>query len=179
MLVTRDGGVTWKTLSVVNGDCQCSPSLPTFVDASRGFIQTYDGKSGAPGLLGTSDGGATWRALPPLPSSGFIMAITFADAGNLWALVTPPGWTKISGGKDSLYKSGDGGQTWNLAQDGVPLGRVYSLVVAAGGVAMVAQPRNATWSYDAAGFATANDTVLAVTTDGGHTWKVFAPAIAT
>ncbi len=178
MLVTREGGVTWKTLSGVNGNCQCSPSLPTFVDANRGFMQIYGVTSGAPGLLGTTDGGATWRALPPLPSSGFIMAITFVDAGNLWVLVTPPGWTKISGGKDSLYKSGDGGQTWNLVQAGVPLGRVYGLVVAAGGVAMAAQPRNATWSYDTAGFATANDTVLAVTTDGGHSWKVFSPAIS-
>jgi photosystem II stability/assembly factor-like uncharacterized protein len=178
MLVTRDGGVTWKTLSVVNGDCQCSPSLPTFVDASHGFIQIY-GNAGDTRLMATSDGGATWRTLPPLPSSGFIMAITFADTGNLWALVTPPGWTKMSGGKDSLYRSGDGGQTWSLVQAGVPLGRVYSLLFAADGAGMVAQPRNATWSYDAAGFATANDTVLALTTDGGHTWKVFPPAIAT
>jgi photosystem II stability/assembly factor-like uncharacterized protein len=178
MLVTHDGGATWKTQSLVPADCQCSPSLPTFVDATHGFMETYGGKSGGAGLLATSDGGATWRALPPMPSSGFIMAMTYADASNLWALVTPPGWTKISGGKDSLYRSSDGGQTWSLVQDGVPLGRVDSLLFA-GGAGMVAQPRNATWSYDTAGFATANDTVLAVTTDGGHTWKVFAPAIST
>jgi hypothetical protein len=41
--------------------------------------------------------------------SVYLMALTFANPNSLWALVTPPGWTKISGRKDSLCRSTDAG----------------------------------------------------------------------
>ena len=103
--------------------------------------------------------------------------MTFADPNNLWALVTPPGWTKVSGGKDSLYRSSDGGQTWNLVQQGVPMGRAYLLFFADAKNGMVEQPRNSTWSFDTPGFQDANDIELEVTSDGGHTWRAIKPAL--
>jgi photosystem II stability/assembly factor-like uncharacterized protein len=173
MLVTRDGGLTWKPASTSFGG-----ALPTFVDANHGLVESYGGKIAGPSLLATSDGGATWQPLPPLPSTGYIMATSYVDASNLFALLTPPGWSKGTGGKDWLYRSGDGGQSWQLVQKDVPLGRVNGFAFANASAGMVAEPRNATWSFETAGFADANDTVMATTTDGGHTWKVFKPAIA-
>jgi photosystem II stability/assembly factor-like uncharacterized protein len=176
ILVTRDGGATWKlqTLGSAPAGCQCPTQLPTFVDQNHGFIQNY-GTGPEPTLLATSDGGVTWKTLPPLPSSGFTMALTFADANTLFDLVTPPGWTKISGGKDSLYRSTDGGQTWTVVQDGVPMGRVNVLLFADGQHGLVTEPKNSTWAYDAPDFANSWQLQAAVTSDGGHTWKIFTP----
>ena len=179
ILSTHDGGATWK-LQSLPVPCKCSVQLPTFVDEKHGFMQFYgDTPSNGPSVMSTSDGGSSWRTLPPLPSSGFTMALTFANASNLWALLTPPGWTKTSGGKDSLYHSADGGQTWSLVQDSIPIGRAYTLLFSDDKNGMVAQPRNATWSFDTPGYANANDIELVVTSDGGHTWKVIKPAIGT
>ena len=181
LLVTHDGGSTWK-VQPLPAACQCSAQTPTFVDEKHGFMQAYSNDPKATGptgptVMATSDGGTTWRTLPPLPSSGYTIALTFADPTNLWALVTPPGWTKVSGGKDSLYRSSDGGQTWNLVQQGVPMGRSYSLLFADAKNGMVAQPRNATWSFDTPGYQDANDIELEVTSDGGHTWRAIKPAL--
>ena len=180
ILTTSDGGVTW-TLRSLNLPCQCQVELPTFVDEKHGFVQFYgnDPTATGPSVMSTSDGGATWRTLPVLPSGGYSMALTFADADNLWDLVTPPEWTKMSGGKDSLYHSSDGGQSWKLVQDGLPIGRAYQLLFADPKNGMVAQPRNATWSLATPGFADANDIELVFTSDGGHTWKEIKPAQGT
>jgi len=186
LLVTKDGGATWTAQSVTL-PCECSVQLPTFVDPKHGFMQVYGSGGGktpsgpsGPTVVSTSDGGATWQALPPLPGSSITMSLTFSDASNLWALVAPPGWTKMSGGKDSLYRSKDGGQSWALVQQGVPIGRAFSgLLFADDKHGMVMQSRNATWSFNTPGFADANDQVLAVTSDGGHTWKLVNPALGT
>lgn len=180
LLVTHDGGSTWKVQPLPA--CQCSAQTPTFVDEKHGFMQAYSNDPSSTGptgptVMSTSDGGATWRTLPPLPSSGFTMALTFADPNHLWALVTPPGWTKVSGGKDSLYRSSDGGQTWKVVQDGVPIGRAYGLLFADANNGMIAQPRNATWAFDAPGYQDAQDIELEVTSDGGHTWRAIKPAL--
>lgn len=180
-LVTKDGGVNWAA-QPFPVPCECSGSLPTFVDPQHGFMQIYNYSPApkgptSPTLVSTSDGGNSWRELPPVPSAGYTMAMNFADASNLWALVTPPGWNKGSGGKFSLYRSKDGGASWAVVEQAIPVGRAYALLFADEKHGMVAQPRNATWTFDTPGFAEAHDIVLAVTSDGGHTWKVFKPAI--
>lgn len=181
ILVTKDGGVSW-TVQSSPIPCECQLALPNFVDQKHGFMQIYGGGKtpGGNNVMATSDGGATWQTLPqvPLPSTIYLMGLTFADANNLWALVTPPGWNKGTGGKFSLYHSKDGGQSWSVVQDGLPLGRgAYPLLFADEKHGMVTQSRNATWSLDTPNYIDGQDMVLAVTSDGGHTWKIFKPAI--
>ena len=169
LLVTRDGGVTWKAQRLPHpkvASCPCWAGLPTFFDQKRGIVSVFD-DAGAQSLLATSDGGSTWsyRALPP---TGYSLTIDFIDANTGWDTVTPPGWSKLSGApKDWLYRTNDGGQTWTLVQADLPLGfPIFGL-----------------WFVDANnGFAAQQNVALTGpellrTTDGGQTWKVIETQI--
>jgi photosystem II stability/assembly factor-like uncharacterized protein len=156
--VTRDGGVSWlsQLLPDPPGGCPCSTDLPVFFDHDRGVVDTFGYTQQA--LLVTSDGGNTWRLLPPLPP-GQVFGFDFVDANNFWALVNP-----LTGGKsalNSLYRSTDGGKTWNLVQRDTPSG----------------------WGYVTLQFVDANHGFVGqapaflVTADGGHTWTVIHPQI--
>ena len=172
LLVTHDGGVTWKAQRLPHpkdASCPCSASLPTFFDEKRGIVSVF-GNAGQQSLLATSDGGGTWsyRAMPP---TGYSLSIDFIDANTGWDVVTPPGWSKgLSGApKDWLYRTVDGGQTWTLVQADLPLG----------------SPILGLWFVDANnGFAVQQNVALTGsellrTTDGGHTWKVIETQILT
>jgi photosystem II stability/assembly factor-like uncharacterized protein len=170
MLVTRDGGSTWKPASFPvpsSVGCPCYIEQPQFVDGSHGMV-TVSGQSGLAGssvLLTTSDGGTTWHPAGQ-PGTGYVLLIAFVDKSNLFALVTPPGWTKLSPDGFELYRSTNGGAAWTLVQSKVP----------------------GTWPPGLLQFADANHgweanvngaTELLVTADGGKTWKSIVPAIDT
>jgi photosystem II stability/assembly factor-like uncharacterized protein len=169
LLVTDDGGVTWKAQRLPHpkdATCPCSARLPTFFDEKRGIVSVF-GNTGQQYLLATSDSGRTWsyRALPP---TGYSLSVDFIDANTGWDIVTPPGWSKLSGApKDWLYRTNDGGQTWTLVQADLPLGF----------------PISGLWFVDANnGFAAQQNVALTGsellrTTDGGHTWKVIETQI--
>jgi photosystem II stability/assembly factor-like uncharacterized protein len=169
-VVTRDGGITWNSQSQP-GSCNCWTSVPTFVDQLHGIWQIASGgPKSSISLMSTSDGGLTWRSLPPPPSSDFLLGVTPQDAKDLWALVAPPGWSKASPSTDrwSLYHSSDGGETWTLAGGGVPVSRGWIVLFADAKDGMVVQ----------IGGGNA-ETLLAVTSDGGSTWKIIKPSLQT
>jgi photosystem II stability/assembly factor-like uncharacterized protein len=164
-LVTRDGGVTWKLQrlpSALVSGCPCEAPLPVFFNDQQGILV------GDNLLLGTSDGGSTWveRSLPPRITSCCgdavwrYFQVDFLDANTGWAIAPPPGWTKGSPVKDWLYRTGDGGQTWTLAQMDLPLGYPVS--------ALLIIDANNAYALGQAGSAEE----LVKTSDGGHSWKV-------
>jgi photosystem II stability/assembly factor-like uncharacterized protein len=166
--VTRDGGVTWQVqrLPKPPGGCGCATHLPVFFNQTEGVVQV-DGNSWK-SLLRTSDGGKTWRLLPPLPGNRWPVAISFSDANNFWLLATPPSWFKGAGTPtDWLYHSTTGGKSWTLVQRNTPAG--WGL----GGANVTLQ-----FVDDKHGFVVQSNQetgsgplqVLA-TADGGHTWK--------
>jgi photosystem II stability/assembly factor-like uncharacterized protein len=168
-VVTRDGGITWKSQSQP-GSCNCWTGVPTFVDQLHGVWQIASGgPNSSTSLMSTSDGGLTWRSLPPPPSSDFLLAVTPQDAKDLWALVAPPGWSKASPSTDKwpLYHSSDGGQTWTVVGGGVPVSRGWIVLFADAKNGMVVQ---------IGGVGNAQ-TLLAVTSDGGSTWKIVNPSL--
>lgn len=173
-VVTRDGGITWNPQSQP-GSCNCWTGVPTFVDHLHGIWQVASaGPNSSISLMSTSDGGLTWRSLPPPPSSDFLLGVTPQDAKDLWALVAPPGWTKgppaspPSTAKWPLYHSSDGGATWTLVGGGVPVSRGWIVLFADAKHGMVVQ----------IGGGVGNpQTLLAITSDGGRTWKIVKPSL--
>jgi photosystem II stability/assembly factor-like uncharacterized protein len=124
MLVTRDGGTTWKVPSFPipsSTGCPCYFQMPNFADSSHGML-VVSGQNGLVGttlLLTTSDGGTTWRE-SKRPGTGYVLLLDFLSANDVFALVTPPGWNKGSNVGFELYRSPDGGGTWTLISPAVP-----------------------------------------------------------
>jgi photosystem II stability/assembly factor-like uncharacterized protein len=168
LLVTRDGGATWKVPSFPipsTTGCPCYLQMPNFADSMHGMlvVSGQNGLGGATVLLTTSDGGTTWREAKR-PGTGYVLLLDFVNSNDVFALVTPPGWSKISKGGFELYRSPDGGGTWTLVSPNVP----------------------ATWPPGFLQFVDLNHgfeantngaAELLITADGGKSWKSITPAI--
>jgi hypothetical protein len=101
-------------------------SLTLLADGTLiGLCQLADG-SGTQ-LVQSTDGGLRWQAIKPegvaTPNMLGQVASVYGGAGTQWLIAT---YTSESGGKASLYVSGDAGRTWKLVFDsaGSPLGTV-------------------------------------------------------
>ncbi len=159
VVVSRDGGNTWDvTLSTSYcNDIEINPSNPSVIYAS-----IY-----ASGVYKSTDGGNTWTHLSGgLPSSGYTrveLAISPSNPDIIYASFASASYDLLG-----LYRSNDGGNTWNLLS-GTP-DYLYPQgfydhciivdpndpdIVYAGGV----------YPYDS------NHYGLVMTTDGGNTWE--------
>ncbi|HEX9099881.1 MAG TPA: YCF48-related protein [Candidatus Dormibacteraeota bacterium] len=168
MLVSRDGGATWKVPSIAipsSTGCPCYYDLPTFADSTHGMLVAsgQNGLTGSTVLLTTSDGGTTWRE-SKRPGTGYVLLLDFLNANDVFALVTPPGWNKGSKAGFELYRSSDGGGNWTLVSPNVP----------------------ATWPPGFLQFVDLNHgfeanvngaDVLLTTADGGKSWSSITPAM--
>jgi photosystem II stability/assembly factor-like uncharacterized protein len=119
ILKTSNGGVTWDSLS---SGTAYSLSSVYFIDADTGYaVGGYSGSywdycEGV--IIKTIDGGITWN----IQYSGgiYLSSISFSDANTGYAV----GFTRITyvfGYKypcARIYKTSDGGRTWNLQYDG-------------------------------------------------------------
>jgi photosystem II stability/assembly factor-like uncharacterized protein len=169
MLETRDGGLTWRVPSFPipsSTGCPCYIAPPTFADAMHGMlvVSGQNGLAGSTLLLATSDGGVTWRT-PQRPGTGYVLLLDFLNSTDLFALVTPPGWTKFSNAGFELYRSLDDGGSWTLVQAKVP----------------ASWPPGFMQFVDLkCGFESNVNgaTELLTTCDGGASWKSITPAVS-
>lgn len=109
------------------------------------------------GVLKTTDGGATWKALSFPVSSVSTLTIDPKKLSTLYAAVfdsvTP------------VFKSEDAGQTWFAASDGLPTHSAPTLAM---------DPSNPSSLYFAAGGGGSG--VFAITDGGGH-WKPYSSSL--
>jgi photosystem II stability/assembly factor-like uncharacterized protein len=169
IFASRNGGISWSVQRLPSkGTCPCWAGLPTFFDAMHGIVQ-ISGNQATPALYATSDGGRTWQSLPPLPDTGYSLQVSLTSADDFWDVVTPPGWNKgNTPTHDWLYRSTDGGRTWQLVQADLPIGYpVGALLFVDAHHGFVAQAQYAT-----TGPPVGPGTELLATSDGGHTWKL-------
>lgn len=134
ILLSPDEGKTWQ---VRNIKVEAALRSAAFVDAQRGFVV---GDSGT--LLGTEDGGATWRKIE-LPVTNNLTAIEFKGEA---------GW--IAGYGGVVLHTEDGGRSWTRQKSAV------------------SQPLECLFFLDAQhGWAGGWIGNIMYTTDGGRTWK--------
>jgi photosystem II stability/assembly factor-like uncharacterized protein len=128
LYLSRDAGKTWKHLGL-DDSRHISDVIIHPTDENRFYVSVQGaqyGPSQSRGVYRTLDGGATWeRTLYVNPTTG-ASSLTM-DPNNplvlyaaMWDHQRFP-WTMKSGGPGSgLYKSSDGGATWEQLKDGLP-----------------------------------------------------------
>ena len=155
MYKSTDAGRSWRQIGLVDagqiGSVNVHPSNPDIVWVAA--LGNPFGKSTARGVYRTKDGGATWQRVLFLSDSvGAIdIAVNPSNPNELyagmWRGERKP-WTIISGAmQGGIYKSTDGGDSWNKLTNGLPKGltgknsisisrsnpsRVYVLIEAVG-----------------------------------------------
>ncbi len=123
-----DAGKTWKNIGLINtrhiSDVVIHPANPDVVYvAAQG---TVHGPNSDRGVYKSIDGGNTWKKVLFLNDSTGVSSLTM-DMNNprilyaaTWQHQRLP-WKVLSGGNGcAIYKSVDGGETWNKAIDGLP-----------------------------------------------------------
>ncbi len=125
---STDGGATWKNMGLSNtrhiADIVIDPRNPDHIwVAAQG---TVHGPSSDRGVYKSTDGGITWRKTLFINDSTGISSLSL-DMNNprilyaaSWQHQRLP-WTVNSGGPGcALWKSTDGGETWNKITNGLP-----------------------------------------------------------
>jgi photosystem II stability/assembly factor-like uncharacterized protein len=109
---TTDGGDSWKQVSV---DADILPSSVCFVGdhgwlAGSRRIVNGDSVRLEGVLLRTTDGGIHWQPVELGPNEPFLIDVRFADKNHGWVV-----------GRDTLYRTEDGGTTWKRVLSLPPL----------------------------------------------------------
>jgi photosystem II stability/assembly factor-like uncharacterized protein len=121
ILKTADGGANWKPVTPPEPNRSGKHAAAFFQDINRAWV-TYSPISGGTTptqftVWRTTDGGASWKptstSLSGLTMDGFTTSqIGFSDANNGWLM------SVLGAGMNhtyfALYKSSNGGGTWNL-----------------------------------------------------------------
>lgn len=145
---TTDGGKSWTNMGLKSsrqiGMIAINPDNPDIVFvAAEGSVW---GPGGDRGLYRTTDGGKTWeKVLEISENTGVNNVIIHPKNHNIMFASSEQRrrhiYTKIGGGPESaIYKSTDGGKTWNKVSSGLPGGDM-------GGIGIAVSPVNPDYVY--------------------------------
>jgi photosystem II stability/assembly factor-like uncharacterized protein len=171
---TSNAGTTWETIfddqgSYSLGDVTLDPSNPDTVWVGSGENVGGRHVGYGDGVYKSVDGGQTWKNMG-LADSEHIGRILVdpRDSNVVWVAAQGPLWSK--GGERGLFKTTDGGETWENVLSGGPYTGVNEMVM---------DPRNPDVLYAAthqrfrsvaALIDGGPETAIHKTTDGGATW---------
>jgi photosystem II stability/assembly factor-like uncharacterized protein len=167
---TADGGQTWATVSVaVPQELSCRIDAVQFIDGSHGWVSLDQrtGNSSEDTLIGTSDGGATWRLL---------FSTGIGGSGTLHFLNASDGW-RGAGDLDVppslLEVTHDGGSTWQDVPPGT-FGNGSAISLPGFFTTQDGVLASMTCVTDAYGDCAAATLNFYGTHDGGATWSLLA-----
>ena len=150
LVSTVDGGANWRTQTLRGVANSISGGIGlAFADARHGWV------AAGHVILSTSDGGGTW-AVQHRPRGQWLAAVTCADALRAWAV------GNVGGDQPLVLATTDGGVTWrrqHVGRPGVTYGNFALSAVACSGDRLA-------WA------ASSSQQLIALTGDGGRTWKV-------
>jgi len=169
---STDGGQNWKNMGLPKSDRISSiivdPSDSNVVWA--GVLGALWGDSDERGIYKTTDGGTTWQKVFYVDNkTGCSDLVMDAKNPNImyasfWEFRRTP-WSFSSGGTQSaLYKSTDGGKTWNKIHNGFPQGKL-------GRIAIAIAPSNSNILYSVLETEKSNLNGLYRSDDAGASWK--------
>lgn len=170
---SMNGGTTWKPVfdkyAQSIGAIRVDPKDAKTIWVGTGEPWVRNSVSIGEGLYKTTDGGETWNRVG-LPASERIASIAIDPVDSNIVYVAAMGHLWAPGGERGLYKTTDGGKTWNriLYTDedsgcsGLSLDPHQPNVV----FASMWQYRRKPWSFESGGAGSG----LFKSTDGGKTW---------
>ena len=172
---TENAGVTWTPIfdnqSVYSiGSITIDPTHPNIIWVGTGENVGGRHVSFGDGVYKSEDGGSTWKNMGLTASERISKVIIHPNNSDIvWVAAQGPLWTR--GGERGLYKSTNGGQTWQKTLGDSEWVGVTDLVV---------DPRNpdimyaATWQRHRTVASTMGGgpgSGIHKSTDGGETWK--------
>ena len=166
-----DGGKTWRHVLKIQaqiGRIVIQPDNPDIAYAA--VLGNAFGPSADRGVYRTTDGGATWRKVHFISNrTGAIDLVIHPRYSNIlfagmWTAERKP-WTMVDGSDEGgLWKSTDGGDTWNQVRNGLPEGIVGRI-----GIAISPVNPDRMWVLQEAAEETTGG--LYQSEDGGISWK--------
>ena len=135
---STDGGANWKKIGFEKSDriANIIVNPNNSKEIYVGVLGALWGDSEERGVYKTTDGGATWNKVlyDGLSTGCADLAMDPKDPNILYASMWEfrrTGWSFNSGGpKSALYKTTDGGKTWNKIHNGFPEGKLGRLAIA-------------------------------------------------
>jgi photosystem II stability/assembly factor-like uncharacterized protein len=172
---TENNGITWTPVfenesSYSIGVVELDPSNPNTVWVGSGENNSQRSVAFGDGVYRSLDGGKSWKNMG-LKDSGHISMIRIDpdDSNTVWVAAQGPLWN--SGGDRGLYKTIDGGETWEkLLEIDEDTGANEFVIDPANPDSIVAssyQRRRHVWTLINGGPGSG----IHKTTDGGKTWR--------
>ncbi len=169
---SNDGGQNWKKLPL-EGSERISNIIVHPTDKNTiyvGELGALWGDSETRGVFKSEDGGQTWNKLFYIDQktgcSDLIMDPNDPNIlyASMWEFRRTP-WSFNSGGtKSGLFKSTDGGKTWNELRNGFPKGKL-------GRIAVAVAPSNSKIIYSVIESEDSEQNGLYRSDDSGASWK--------
>jgi photosystem II stability/assembly factor-like uncharacterized protein len=169
--VTSDGGAHW-TQTFTNAEPTAFYDCMTFFDKHRGLVVS-DPVNGKFRLISTNDGGMSWQVVS---QDGMPAALpgeaAFAASGECLTSHGHRAWFGSGGGAQArVFSSKDGGKTWQVTATPINSGPTSGI----NGIAFHDAKHGIAVGGDF-NAPTASPNALAITSDGGRTWKLAAGA---